>query len=65
MFAVNHHMDLASLRVNSKVSLIWQYGTEIRALDRPDLDKYWLYNLCLPVQHVFKISDGLNSNTRP
>jgi hypothetical protein len=33
-------------------------GTEIRALDRPDLDRHWLCNLCLPAQYVFKISDG-------
>jgi hypothetical protein len=26
----------------SQVSKIWQYGIELRALDSPKLDKYWL-----------------------
>jgi len=58
-----HCVTSASLRANSKVSPIWQYGTEIRELDRPGLDKHWLCNLCLPVQRVFKTSDGPNGNT--
>jgi hypothetical protein len=40
----------ANKRNNSKVSKIWQYGSELRALDTPNLDKHWLCNLCLPVK---------------
>jgi hypothetical protein len=34
----------ANRRCNLKVSKIWQYGMELRAFDRPNLDKYWLYH---------------------
>jgi hypothetical protein len=48
----------------SKVSKIWQYGTELRALDSNRLDKYWLCSLCIPARHLNKISsDNGNSNT--
>ena len=32
----------ANRRHGSQVSKIWQYGIELRALDSPKLDKYWL-----------------------
>jgi hypothetical protein len=54
----------ANRRHSSKVSKIWQYGIELRALDSPNLDKYWLCHQCLPATQIYKIgsSDG-NSNT--
>jgi hypothetical protein len=36
----------ANRRSHSKVSKIWQHGSELRALDTPKLDKHWLCNLC-------------------
>jgi hypothetical protein len=44
----------ANRRHNSKVSKIWQYGTELRALDSPKLEKYWLCHLCLPSTQIYK-----------
>jgi len=35
----------ANRRQGSKVSKIWLYGAELRALDRPNLDKYWLLRM--------------------
>jgi hypothetical protein len=32
----------ANRRQGSKVLKIWRYRTELRALDKPNLDKYWL-----------------------
>jgi hypothetical protein len=32
----------ANLRKGSKMSKIWRYGRELRALDTPKLDKHWL-----------------------
>jgi hypothetical protein len=32
----------ANRRHGSQVSKLWQYGMELRALDSPKLDKYWL-----------------------
>jgi hypothetical protein len=46
----------ANQRHGSKVSKIWQYGTELRALDRNRLDKHWLCSLCLPTRHLNKIT---------
>ena len=40
----------ANKRNNSKVSKIWCYGSELRALDTTNLDKHWLCNLCLPAK---------------
>jgi hypothetical protein len=54
----------ANRQNNSKISKIWQYGTEMRALDSNNLDKYWLCHQCLPTTQIYKINspDG-NSNT--
>ena len=35
----------ANRRQGSKVSKIWLYGAELRALDSPNLDKYWLLRM--------------------
>jgi hypothetical protein len=46
------------------VSKIWQYGIELRALDSPKLDKYWLCHQCLPTTQIYKIISSVsNSNT--
>jgi len=39
----------ANQRAGSKISSIWQHGLELRAMDSPNLDKYWLCVLC-PLQ---------------
>ena len=41
----------ATLRSGQKVSKIWDHGTEYRALDTPQLDKYWKCNHCNRGQH--------------
>ena len=53
----------ANMRQNSKVSKIWQHGKELRALNTPNLDKYWLYNLCLPAKQLYKVSSNRGNNT--
>jgi hypothetical protein len=54
----------ANTRKNSKISKIWQHGSELRALDTPNLDKHWLCNLCLPTKRLYKVSSsGGNNNT--
>ena len=35
----------ANRRQGSKVSKIWLYGAELRALDSPHLDKYWVLRM--------------------
>jgi hypothetical protein len=37
-----------SRRSGSKVSKIWQYRTELRAFNTPNLDKYFFCDRCLP-----------------
>jgi len=37
----------ANRHFNSKISKIWQYEIELRALNSPNLDKYWLCHQCL------------------
>src|SRR3954454_18958418 len=39
----------ANRRAGSKISPIWQHGLELRAMDSPNFDKYWLCGLC-PLQ---------------
>jgi len=41
----------ATLRSGQKVSRIWDHRTEYRALDTPELDKYWKCNHCNRGQH--------------
>ena len=54
----------ANRRHSSQVSKIWQYGIELRALDSPKLDKYWLCHQCLPAIQIYKIGSSVgNSNT--
>jgi hypothetical protein len=53
----------ANRRPNSKVSKIWQYGMELRALDSPSLDKYWLRYQCLPATQIYKIT-GPDGNSK-
>src|SRR5436305_8102731 len=57
----------ANTRKNSKVSKIWQHGSELQALDTPNLDKHWLCNLCLPTKRLHKVSSsgGNNKTTAP
>ena len=46
-------------RAGSKISLIWQHGLEVRAMDSPNLDKYWLCTLCPTKTTLMKITkDG-------
>src|SRR3954454_10800535 len=50
-------------RAGSKISPIWQHGLELRAMDSPNFDKYWLCGLC-PLQTVImEITKDTNSNT--
>jgi hypothetical protein len=54
----------ANQRQGSKASKIWLYGAELRALDSPNLHKYWLCHQCLPATQIYKIgSSHGNSNT--
>jgi len=48
----------ANKRNGSKVSKIWQHGSELRALDTPNLEKHWLCNLCLPAKRLYMVSGG-------
>jgi hypothetical protein len=52
----------AALRSGQKVSKIWDYGIEFRALDTPQLDKYWKCNHCKQAK-LLKITDMGNTNT--
>jgi hypothetical protein len=56
--------ETQSCCLSSKVSKIWQYGIELRALNSSNLDKYWLCHQCLPATQIYKIgsSEG-NSST--
>src|SRR3954453_6771007 len=53
----------ANQRAGSKISPIWQHGLELRAMDSPNLDKYWLCGLCPSQTAIMKITKGTNSNT--
>jgi hypothetical protein len=53
----------ANRRAGSKISLIWQHGLELRLMDSPEFDKYWLCSLCPSQTTVMKITKGINSNT--
>ena len=53
----------ANRRAGSKISPIWQHGLELRAMDSPNLDKYWLCGLCPSQTAIMKITKGTNSNT--
>jgi hypothetical protein len=53
----------ANRRAGSKISPIWQHGLELRAMDSPNLDKYWLCGLCPLKSVIMKITKGTNSNT--
>jgi hypothetical protein len=46
----------ANRRAGSKISLIWQHGLEIWAMDSPNLDKYWLCSLCVTKTTLMKIT---------
>jgi hypothetical protein len=52
----------ANKRNGSKVSKIWQHRSELRALDTPNLDKYWLCNFCLSAKQLYKVSGGGGNN---
>jgi hypothetical protein len=52
----------ATLRKGAKVSKIWSHGTEYRALDTSNLDKYWKCQHCKN-DKLLKITDGTNTNT--
>ena len=52
----------ATMRSGQKVSKIWEHGIEYRALDTPQLDKYWKCNLCKQPK-LLKIIDMGNTNT--
>jgi len=52
----------ANLRNQSKISPIWHYGSELRALDTPSLEKYWLCSLCRS-STIYKITGPAGSNT--
>jgi hypothetical protein len=51
--------ESASRRSGSKVSKIWQYGTELRAFDTPNLDKYFLCDRCLPATQLYSLADSV------
>jgi len=51
----------ANLHNQSKMSLIWDYGCELRALDTPGFEKYWLYSLCRS-STIYKITGPAGSN---
>jgi hypothetical protein len=53
----------ANRRAGAKISLIWVHGLELRLIDLPKLDKYWLYSLCPSQTTLVKIICGANSNT--
>src|SRR3954468_1691484 len=48
----------ANRRQGSKTSKIWLYGSELRALDSFNLDKYWLCHQCLPATQIYKIGNS-------
>ena len=54
----------ANRRQGLKISKIWLYEMELRALDSLHLDKYWLCHQCLSTTQIYKIiSSDDNSNT--
>jgi hypothetical protein len=53
----------ANRRAGLKISLIWQHGLELRLMDSPDFDKYWLCSLYPSQTTIIKIIKDINSNT--
>ena len=54
----------ANKHTGSRISKVWQHGSELRALDTPNLDTQWLCNHYLPAKRLFKVSgtEGNNDN---